>query len=95
MSLLGGKGGSVIGRGDGISSGIRQSTDYVSVAMSRVDGRVQSFISLSDFSDSGSVATSDDMLIVLACTLSDPTTHYCRTHATVESGSYCNVEDGY
>ena len=58
MSLLGGKGGSVIGRGNGISSGIRQSTDYVSVAMSRVDGRVQSFIGLSGSPDSGSVATS-------------------------------------
>ena len=35
------------------------------------------------------------MLIALAYTLSDPTTRYCRTHATVEFGSYRNVEDGY
>ena len=37
MSLLGGKRGSSIGRRDSISSGIRHSTDYVSVEMSRVD----------------------------------------------------------
>ena len=39
MSLLGGKGGSAIGRGDSMSLTIRHSTAYGSVAMSRVDGR--------------------------------------------------------
>ena len=58
MSLLGGKRESVIGRGDSMSSGIRQSKDSVSVAMSRVDGRVQYFISISGSLASGSVATS-------------------------------------